>query len=607
MTTTKSPVIRGLQTREEKLELDYGKSILPYIPSEVDDFETEATRYLKGEWESEDLFTMYRLIRGVYGQRQADVNMMRVKIPSGAMTADQLDAFGEVIANYAPLKKGHITTRENIQIHFLKIAETAAVMRILGAAGLTSREACGNTVRNVAGDPLSGVAPDEPFYVGPYLAAYTRWFIRHPMTQALPRKFKTAFTSGSIDTVVADIHDLAFLPRVRKGKDGIEERGFEMRVGGGTSIMPRIAWTLYDFVPVSEYLRVSEAVIRVFHGTEELRKNRMRARIKFHVDKVGIDVFRAEVEEELKGEWAKEDFDPTPLMELPPELDEDPPPLVPVPDVEESEAFVAWRESNVFPQSQEGYNCVFVTLPLGDIHADQFGPLADIARKYAGGRLRTTAEQNLLYRWVPEGYLHAVWEALEGIGLSEDGANQITDVVACPGTDSCKMGITSSMGVSIALRKSIREFGTTDPLIRELHVKVSGCPNGCSRHHIANIGFHGAVTKGDGNHVPAYEVFLAGNYGNADDVRFGHRVKAKVPAKRLPEFMTDMLAYYQGERTDDERFNDFVDRVGTAPFEELAQKYREVGALNKANLSTYMDWGKTVIFKLERGEGECAI
>ena len=607
MTTTKSPVIRGLQTREEKLKLDYGKSILPYVPSEVDDFETEATRYLKGEWESEDLFTMYRLIRGVYGQRQADVNMMRVKIPSGAMTADQLDAFGEVVANYAPLKKAHITTRENIQIHFLKIADTAAVMRILGAAGLTSREACGNTVRNVAGDPLSGVAPDEPFYVGPYLAAFVRWFIRHPFTQALPRKFKVAFTSGPTDTVVADIHDLAFLPRVRMGKGGIEERGFEMRVGGGTSIMPRIAWTLYDFVPVSEYLRVSEAVIRVFHGTEELRKNRMRARIKFHVDKVGIDVFRAEVEEELKEEWAKEDFDPTPLMELPPELDEDPPPLVPVPDVEESEAFVAWKDSNVFPQAQEGYNCVFVTLPLGDIHADQYGPLADIARKYAGGRLRTTAEQNLLYRWVPEGYLHAVWEALEGIGLSEDGANQITDVVACPGTDSCKMGITSAMGVSIALRKSIREFGTKDPLIKELHVKVSGCPNGCSRHHIANIGFHGAVTKGDGNHVPAYEVFLAGNYGNADDVRFGHRVKAKVPAKRLPEFMIDILTYYQGERSDGERFNDFVDRVGTAPFEELAGRYRDVGALNKANLGTYMDWGKTVIFKLERGEGECAI
>ncbi len=604
---TQSPVIRGLQTREEKLKLDYGKSILPFIPSEVDDFETEATRYLKGEWESEDLFTMYRLIRGVYGQRQADVNMMRVKIPSGAMTADQLDAFGEVVANYAPLKKAHITTRENIQIHFLKIAETAAIMRILGAAGLTSREACGNTVRNVAGDPLSGVAPDEPFYVGPYLAAFVRWFIRHPFTQALPRKFKVAFTSGEMDTVVADIHDLAFLPRVRKGAGGVEERGFEMRVGGGTSIMPRIAWTLYDFVPVSEYLRVSEAVIRVFHGTDELRKNRMRARIKFHVDKVGIEAFRAEVEEELEGEWAEADFDPTPLMELSPELEEDPPPLVPVPDEDESAEFLSWKESNVIPQAQEGYNAVFVTLPLGDIQSDQFGALADIARNYAGGRLRTTAEQNLLYRWVPEGHLHAMWSALERIGLSEDGANQITDVVACPGTDSCKMGITSSMGVAIALRASIREFGSKDPLIKELHVKVSGCPNGCARHHIANIGFHGAVTKGDGNHVPAYEVFLAGNYGNADDVRFGHRVKAKVPAKRLPEFMTDILTYYQDGRSDGERFNDFVDRVGTAPFEELAGRYREVGALNKANLGTYMDWGKTVIFKLERGEGECAI
>ncbi len=610
-TSSPLPIVRGVQTVEERTRQDFKKSVLAYVPAEIDDFETEATKFLNGEWPSEDQFIMYRLVRGVYGQRQADVQMMRVKIPAGAMTANQMDAFGEVVERFAPLKKGHVTTRENIQIHFLKLADTPATMRILGEAGLVTREACANTVRNVAGDPMMGVSPDEPFSTTPYLAAFVRWFIRHEYTQVLPRKFKVAFSTGGRDTVVADIHDLAFIPKVRNGANG-EEHGFEMRVGGGTSIMPRIALTLYDFVPVSDYLRVSEAVIRRFHACDELRKNKMRARLKFYVDRIGIDAFRAEVEAELEQDWAQADFDPTPLMELPPELEEDPPPLVPVQDRDFGEEFNAWRASNVEPQSQEGYNCVFVTLPLGDIMSPQFAGLSDIARKYAGGRLRVTAEQNILYRWVPEGHLHAVWHELKGIGLAEDGANGITDVVACPGTDSCKMGITSSMGVAEALRDSIREWRTAsgadgDALINDLHVKVSGCPNGCSRHHIANIGFHGAAMKGDGNQVPAYEVFLGGNYGNTDQVRFGQRVKAKVPAKRVADFTNDILAYYKDNRQEGEEFNAFIERVGTAPFEELAGRYRDVGVLNKQNLDTYIDWGKTILYKLERGEGECAV
>ncbi len=603
-TTAPIPIVRGVKTPAEKKLLDYSKGVLPYIPEEVDDFETEATRYLNGQWPSEEQFIMYRLVRGVYGQRQPDVQMMRIKIPGGAMTADQMDAFGEVVARHTPLKKGHITTRENLQVHFVKLADTPHVMRILGEAGLVTREACGNTVRNVAGDPLSGVKPEEPFYVAPYLTAYARYFVRHEYTQVLPRKWKTAFTSGGNDDVVADIHDLAFIPKI---KDGV--KGFEMRVGGGTSIMPRAAWVLSEFVPVSDYLRVAEAAIRVFHNANELRKNKMRARVKFYVDRIGIEAFRAEVEQQLQEDWAKADFDPSPWMELPPEMIDEPPPLVPVADEPADPAFVAWKATNALPQQQEGYYAVYVTLPLGDIYERQFPVLADIARKYSGGRIRATTEQNLLYRWVPEGHLHAFWSDLKSIGLAEDGANGVTDVVSCPGTDSCKMGITSSMGVGDALRSSIRaNEHIDDPLISSLHVKVSGCPNGCSRHHIANIGFHGAAAKGEGGQqAPAYEVFLAGNYGNQDPVRFGKRVKSKVPAKRVPAFMDDILAHYKENRNDGESFNDFVDRVGVAPFEELASQYREVGALNKENLDTYVDWGKAILYKLERGEGECAV
>ena len=602
--TTRAPVpiVRGVKTIEEKLKMDYSKGVLPYIPEEVDDFETEATRYLNGEWPSEAEFIMYRLVRGVYGQRQPDVQMMRIKVPGGAMTADQMDAFGELVSKYAPLKKGHVTTRENIQVHFVKLDDTPHVMRILGEAGLVTREACGNTVRNVAGDPLSGVKPEEPFYVAPYLTAYARYFVRHEYTQVLPRKWKTAFSSGGDDEVVADIHDLAFIPKIKDG-----EKGFEIRIGGGTSIMPRTAWVLSEFTPVSEYLKIAEAAIRVFHRTDELRKNKMRARIKFYVDRIGIEAFKEEVNKELKGDWAKADFDPTPWMELPPEMIDEPPALVDVDSSHIEPDFLKWKKTNTLAQQQEGYYVVYVTLPLGDISEAQFPLLSDAARKYAGGRIRLTTEQNLVYRWVPEGHLHAFWSDLKKMGLSEDGANQITDVVSCPGTDSCKMGITSSMGVASALRETLRQSAFEDPMVNSLHVKVSGCPNGCSRHHIANIGFHGAATKGDGNQVPAYEVFLAGNYGNQDPVRFGHRVKAKVPAKRVPLFMNEIISFYQDNRSKEEPFNDFVDRVGTEPFEKLADQFRDVGSLNKENLDTYIDWGKTILYKLERGEGECAV
>lgn len=602
--TTRAPVpiVRGVKTLEEKLKMDYSKGVLPYVPEEVDDFETEATRYLNGEWPSEAEFIMYRLVRGVYGQRQPDVQMMRIKVPGGAMTADQMDAFGELVSKYAPLKKGHVTTRENIQVHFVKLDDTPHVMRILGEAGLVTREACGNTVRNVAGDPLSGVKPEEPFYVAPYLTAYARYFVRHEYTQVLPRKWKTAFCSGGDDEVVADIHDLAFIPKIKDG-----EKGFEIRIGGGTSIMPRTAWVLSEFTSVSEYLKIAEAAIRVFHRTEELRKNKMRARIKFYVDRIGIDAFKEEVNKELKGDWAKADFDPTPWMELPPEMIDEPPALVEIDSTHVEPDFLKWKSTNTLAQQQDGYYVVYVTLPLGDISERQFPLLSEAARKYAGGRIRLTTEQNLVYRWVPEGHLHAFWSDLKKMGLSEDGANQITDVVSCPGTDSCKMGITSSMGVADALRQTLRESAYEDPMVNSLHVKVSGCPNGCSRHHIANIGFHGAATKGDGNQVPAYEVFLAGNYGNQDPVRFGHRVKAKVPAKRVPLFMNEIISFYQNQRSDGEIFNDFVDRVGTEPFEKLADQFRDVGLLNKQNLDTYMDWGRTILYKLERGEGECAV
>ena len=594
-------------TMEEKAKLDYSKGVIPYLPEEVDDFESEAARFRRGEWESSDAFTAYRLLRGVYGQRQADVQMMRIKLPFGGITADELDVMGQIVSQYAPLKKGHITTRENSQIHFIKLDDTPTVMRMLGEVGVTTREACANTVRNVTGCPLAGVTPDEPFYVTPYLVAFARWFVRHPYTQKLPRKFKVAFASCADDCVVTAIHDLGFIPKTQVDEDGVERKGFQMLTGGGTSIMARVALTLYDFVPVEEYLRVSEAIIRVFHGTDELRKNKAKARIKFHIDRVGIDAFRQEVDEELTKKWAQKSYDPTPLMEVPDEELDAPPPPVKASNGHHGPEFQRWLESNVRPQKQQGYNIVWVKLPLGDIQADQFPPLARIARNYAGSRVRTTAEQNLVYRWIPDGYLGKFWEELKEIGLADAGANEITNVVTCPGTDSCKLGITSSTGLGDALQQTLTEMNVEDPLVRALSVKASGCPNGCSRHHIASIGFHGAATKGDGNQVPAYEVMVGGNSGNGEAVRFGQRIKTKVPAKRIPQLTRSFIEFYQAQRHDGEVFYQFVDRVGVEPFEAIAIEYKDAGPLNKENIDTYLDWTKTVLFKVERGEGECAI
>ena len=576
------------------------QGIIEVLPEEIADFEREVKRFQAGEWDPNQ-FMAFRLRQGVYGQRQPDGQMVRVKVPFGGLTADQLDALGDIAERFAPMGKGHVTTRENFQFHHIPLEDTPDFLRALADVGLTTREACGNTVRNVTGCPVAGVCADEPFDVTPYAAAYSRYFVRHPFTQALPRKFKTAFSGCERDCAITAIHDMGFIPKIVEGK-----KGFKVVTGGGTSIMARIAPTLFEFVPVEEYLKVTEAVIRIFHRSDELRKNRMKARIKFLIDRIGMDEFRPMVEEELKQPWAQRSFDPTPLLFIEDESKDAPPLAGPYHVDGHGPEFERWVETNARPQRQEGYYAVTVKLPLGDIQAEQFHQLADLSRARAGGRARITLEQNLAFRWVPEGALYEVWQELNRIGLGASGAHQITDVVSCPGTDSCKLGITSSMGLARAVGQVVEELDVDDPLINQMHVKMSGCPNGCGQHHIADVGFHGAATKGPGGQVPAYELFLGGSYDNGD-ARIGQRVKTKVPAKMVPEALKQVLAYYQRERNDGEPFKEFVVRVGAESFEPLLQQFARVPELDRETIDQYMDWDKTVIYKLERGEGECAV
>ncbi|MSQ25636.1 MAG: nitrite/sulfite reductase [Dehalococcoidia bacterium] len=597
MTITKSPRQKA-------------KGVIPYLPEEIDVFQKEAERYLAGGIEETD-FIKFRLRQGVYGQRQPDAQMIRVKIPFGGLSADQLDALGAFAEEYAPLKKGHITTRECFQFHHVKLDRTSDGLRLLGQSGLTTREACGNTVRNVAGCARAGVCPGETFDPTPYVGAYARYFVRHPLTQAFPRKIKSAFSGCDSDCAMTAIHDMGFIARM-KTVDGVQRKGFKMVVGGGTSIMPRIAPTLYEFVAVEDFLKICEAVFQVFNKSDELRKNRMKARIKFLVDRIGIDDFRKLVEAELQAPWAKKTIDVNALLWEDDEASEAP--AAPSTNGHKAHGsvppeFSTWLSTNVREQRQGGYRVVSVTVVQGDLTPAQFRGLAQIARQYAAGRARLTQEQNLVFRWVRQESLLDVWKALSALSLGEGHVNEITDVVTCPGTDSCKLGITASMGMGRALRSKLMDMHITDPALRQLHVKASGCPNGCGQHHIANIGFHGAAIKSaSGQQVPAYEIFIGGNADGAKGaIRFGQRVSGRVPSKRAPEFMERVLKFYTDGRQPEESFNQFVDRVGPKAFEPLLAGLKDVGPLNRDTITTYMDWDKTVPYRVERGEGECAV
>src|SRR4051794_35096269 len=370
--------------------------VIPIIEREFDDFDTEAARFMRGEQE-EDEFIKFRLKQGVYGQRQPDVQMIRTKLPLGGITPEQMEAFADAIEEWAPLGKGHITTRENIQVHHVPLPDAAKFIRKISDSGLSSREGCGNTIRNVTGDPWAGITDGELFDITPYAMAYVRYFVRHPTTQLMPRKVKTAFTATDEDVAMTGMHDIGFIPRVR---DGV--RGVEIRVGGGTSIMPRIAPTLYEFVELDngDYLKVAEACWRIFDRQEWLRENRMRARIKVLVDKIGMDAFRELVEEELKGDWvAERDFSIEHLLFIHDE--ETNAPSVPEsygsPNGDKSE-FDAWVDANVGPQRQEGFVTATVKVTRGDLTPEQFRGLAQIMRGFTGGHAGTTGQQKLVLR-----------------------------------------------------------------------------------------------------------------------------------------------------------------------------------------------------------------
>jgi sulfite reductase (ferredoxin) len=583
--------------------------VIPILQREYDDFKTEATKFLAGETPEEE-FIKFRLRQGVYGQRQPDVQMIRVKLPFGGITPEQMEAFADVIERYVPLRKGHITTRQNIQMHHIPLLDAEKAIRELGDAGLSSREGCGNTIRNVTGDPWAGVAKDELFDMTPYVGAYVRYFVRHPTTQAMPRKVKTAFDASAQGRAISEIHDIAFRARLRELDGRGKVRGAQMLVGGGTSIMPRTAPVLYEFVELDngEYLKIAEAVFRIFDRQEWLRVNRARARIKVFVDKYGIDELRRQVEEELRGDWVFErDFSVEHRLFVDDESERapEPPASYGSPNGDASE-FERFRSANVAEQRQEGFVTVEVKVTRGDLTPEQLRGLAVITREHSGGYARTTVQQNLVLRWVRQESVYDVWRELRELGLGDAGSREVNDVVSCPGTDSCKLGITSSMGLNQAVQERIEAMDISDPLTRQIHIKMSGCPNGCAQHHVADIGFYGASIKVGEHTIPAYVAHVGGNYEGAP-VAFGQRLKLRLPAKRVPEAIERWLRHYESGRNDGEDWRAFAERVGTSELEDVVKDLSLPVDFSLETMDQFIDWSRSSPFQVQRGEGECAV
>ena len=581
--------------------------VIPILDDELGDFQTEAKVFLDGD-RDEQKFIGFRLKQGVYGQRQPARQMIRVKLPFGGVNVDQLNALADVAEQFAPLGKGHITTRENIQYHHIPLAKAYDALRRLGDAGLSTREACGNVVRNVTGDPWAGIRDDEPFDITPYAGAFVRYFVRNPLSQALPRKFKVTFSGSDEDAAMTAIHDIGFIPRIRD-IDGKQVKGFRMVVGGGLSTMPKDAVLISDFVPVEDFLTYSEAVVRIFNRADELRVNILKARLKFLVHRVGEEEFRRMVEEELKGDWAKQRPDVQSLLYIDDEAAEAPPLPAQADAVpsEDAARFARFMAVAVRKQKQAGYSAITAKVRQGDLTPQQFRELGRIIETHGNGRARVTQDQNIVLRWIPDGRVYSVFKELDAHGLGDADATEITDVVSCPGTDSCKLGITSSMGLNRAIQQHLESLHIEDPLARRVLINISGCPNSCGQHHIGNIGFHGASMKNDDRQIPAYNVFLAGQRRAGQKLRMGTLARLRIPAKRVPVAIERFINVYQAQRQAGEEFNDFFDRVGVKPFEEAVRDLTVTPQFSTDNLQEFIDWERQGLYVLERGEGECAV
>lgn len=582
-------------------------------PADIDEFIAHLQKFERGELTADE-FKVFRLGRGTYGQRQPDVNMLRVKIPQGVISSPQLERVADVADEFSR-GFGHVTTRQNIQLHFVKLARAAEAMRWLDEVGLTTKEACGSTVRNVTACVLAGVHTGA-FDVTPYGRAVTRYFLRNPICQTLPRKFKIALSCGD-DCAQGAINDVAVLARVRTAVQKTEpsfesadavERGFEIRVGGGLSTSPEDAHALEEFVPADRLLPTIEAIVRVFDRMGN-RQNKSRARLKYVIRKIGMDAFRREYEAEL----AKIEADGRGRVAI--DVAEEAQPDVvlrtsraPVRQTAAEDGFAEFLRTNCVKQLQPGYYAVFARLDRGDITAAQLRGVARLARQFSDGTLRLSNEQNVLFRFVPEGSLTALHAELGALGLARSGARTIHDVTSCPGADTCNLAVTRSRELTTAISDAlVSATGATAAAVRageSLDIKISGCPNSCGQHHIAGLGFHGTMRRVGAATVPEYQLHLGGGI-DREGATFGRQV-VKVAARRVPTAVLRLLELYAADHAGDEVPLDYFRRVEPEVIKRALADLIEFDAAT-ARPEEWLDHGDEHAFKVAIGQGECAV
>jgi sulfite reductase beta subunit-like hemoprotein len=594
--TAEETIRQPARTLQQQTEAEYDAT----VRADIELFRSYAEKFVAGEI-TDDQFRAQRLRRGIYSQRQAGVHMIRTKVPGGILTAAQMDQLALIADQFAG-GKGHLTTRQNIQYHFIPLLEVPALLHLLADVRLTTREACYNTVRNITACPLSGLLEDEVFDVHPYAQRVAFAFLHKELTDSLPRKFKIAFSGCKEDCMLGSIHDIGLRAVLRDG-----QRGFRMVVGGGLGPLPVEAQLLDEFVPVERLVNKCEAVIRVFSKYGN-RKNKNMARLKFVVRERGFAWVKEQIEKEYQ-DILSDGGIPTP--EVVPEgfggFQSAPPPLgtgdlLPIVQTNghADAEYERWLSTNVRRQKQPGYAMVTVKVPQGNLTGREMRGLAQIARDAGDGLLRVAIDQNLVLACLPLRQLPRIYAALQAIGLAGAGAEEIDDITTCPGAYSCNLALTKSMNLGAELAEEVRDH--PDLLVRKLKIKISGCPNSCGQHWIADFGFYGNARKIDGKEVPYYQMLLGGGYDDSGMLRFGAAIQS-IPARLAPEAVRRVLDHYVANRQKEETFRAYVLRHKVETFRLMTNDLAKPAELFP---EMYQDWGDDVTYSLKLGRGECA-
>ena len=522
--------------------------------------------------------------------------MVRIKLPYGQLTTKQIKRIADISDEYATGNL-HLTTRQDIQLHFVSLDKTPELWHKLSEDDITIREACGNTVRNVTASPTAGIDPDEPFNVTPYADATFRYFLRNPVCQDMGRKFKIAFSSSEKDSAFAYIHDIGVIPKI-KDENGQQVKGFKVFVGGGLGVQPFLAHQAFDFLPADHLVPYIEAVLRVFDRNGE-RTNRHKARMKYLIAKIGLEKFTELVNQEFMAiKAANVSFDFTEIPSALPEKDF----TVPAFTIQNKEKFAAWEKTNVFAQKQAGYLGAYIKVTTGDISSDTARLLADTVKQMAGDDMRVTANQGLLIKFIKPELLPYFYSILEKLELAEPGFDSTADVTSCPGTDSCNLGISNSTGIAKILENVVTEEFPELIYNKDIKIKISGCMNSCGQHGIANIGFHGSSMKAGGKVLPALQVLLGGGTVGNGLGRAAEKI-IKLPSKRVPQALRILLEDYEQNSLEEELYNRYYDRQGKEYFYKLLKPLADLTTLQAED---YIDWNKEIDYSPAIGVGECA-